>query len=392
MSRHVEKTLKAKLHQPTATKQERLEYLYTEWNQCLDDHNEGISYADRQKEYDIHSIYVQDVKRVDSNDNTEHPVYIRSQGLKIECTDNSIATYFAGIPIEPYERIWLPLGLGPRQQRQLQKGEVRGSLICKHSDGFYMHITLRLPAEPDRLPADPTFIGIDVGETNSLASVALSNRKPTNGRFWSGSEYKRINKKYGDIRRRLQERGADTLIEQVKDEQYRKLDDLRHKQTCELVAYAEQYEDPVIVMEDLTDIRNNIDYGTEMNRRLHGWAFRKLQTYIEYKAKERGIPVIYVDSRNTSQKCHNCLYKGRRNGSEFRCTNDACPITQYHADLNAAINIAHRGAFHSAENADLGKERYDDSTVDGAPLTVLQPRTCASTPTRRAPVMKQCTG
>jgi IS605 OrfB family transposase len=32
----------------------------------------------------------------------------------------------------------------------------------------------------------------------------------------------------------------------------------------------------VLVLQDLTDIRENMDYGEHMNQRLYGWGFAKL--------------------------------------------------------------------------------------------------------------------
>jgi len=40
-----------------------------------------------------------------------------------------------------------------------------------------------------------------------------------------------------------------------------------------------------------------------MNRKLHLWSFRRLQLYIGYKAKLEGLPVKYVDPKNTSSLC-----------------------------------------------------------------------------------------
>ncbi|MEM2848817.1 MAG: zinc ribbon domain-containing protein [Candidatus Bathyarchaeia archaeon] len=40
-----------------------------------------------------------------------------------------------------------------------------------------------------------------------------------------------------------------------------------------------------------------------MNRRLYSWNFRKLQSYIDYKAKLKGLVVIYVNPKNTSSLC-----------------------------------------------------------------------------------------
>jgi len=53
--------------------------------------------------------------------------------------------------------------------------------------------------------------------------------------------------------------------------------------------YLFEGENPVFVMEDLTYIRERLDYGKYMNRRLHSWAFARLQGRIEDKATEAGI-------------------------------------------------------------------------------------------------------
>ena len=98
----------------------------------------------------------------------------------------------------------------------------------------------------------------------------------------------------------------------------------------------------MIVLEDLADIREDLDYGEWMNRRLHAWAFARLQGRTEDKAREAGIPVEYVHPEYTSQTCHACQHIGYRNGDEFQCTNDECWVTEYHADINAAVNIADR--------------------------------------------------
>jgi putative transposase len=56
-------------------------------------------------------------------------------------------------------------------------------------------------------------------------------------------------------------------------------------------------------MEDLKGIRKRINYGRMLNRRLHSWNFRRLQFYVEYKAKLEGLRVVYVSPRGTSSLC-----------------------------------------------------------------------------------------
>ena len=58
-----------------------------------------------------------------------------------------------------------------------------------------------------------------------------------------------------------------------------------------------------IIMEDLRGVRKRIRYNKVLNRRLHSWNFRKLQFFIEYKARLNGIPVVYVRPNKTSSLC-----------------------------------------------------------------------------------------
>ena len=72
---------------------------------------------------------------------------------------------------------------------------------------------------------------------------------------------------------------------------------------------------------------------------MHSWNFAQLQRFIEYKAQAKGIKVVYVDARYTSQKCSRCGHtskKNRRDQARFVC--ERCGF-QLNADLNASRNI-----------------------------------------------------
>ena len=77
------------------------------------------------------------------------------------------------------------------------------------------------------------------------------------------------------------------------------------------------------------------------NRRwFHSWNFAQLQRYIEYKAQEKGISVVYLDARYSSQKCSRCGYRIRSNRKDqvhFECRKCGYRLN---ADLNAARNLA----------------------------------------------------
>ncbi|MGB9858903.1 MAG: RNA-guided endonuclease TnpB family protein [Moorellaceae bacterium] len=94
----------------------------------------------------------------------------------------------------------------------------------------------------------------------------------------------------------------------------------------------------VILMEDLRYIRERIRAAKEQRLLQHSWAFGQLGKFIEYKAAERGIDVVYVDPRHTSQRCPRCgsTNRSNRHGHLFRCT--SCGFAG-HADIVAATNI-----------------------------------------------------
>lgn len=86
-------------------------------------------------------------------------------------------------------------------------------------------------------------------------------------------------------------------------------------------------------MEKLTGITADSD------RFLKNWSYFDLQTKIEYKAKEAGITVVYVDPQYTSQRCSKCGYisKENRKVQAIFC----CQKCGYkaNADYNASQNI-----------------------------------------------------
>jgi len=85
---------------------------------------------------------------------------------------------------------------------------------------------------------------------------------------------------------------------------------------------------------------------------------------IRYKAVEKGIPVKTVNPRNTSKECHACGEVGYRpQQATFKCTNDACWMGEYQADVNGAVNIADR--YLSGESRFREHENDDDSAEDG---------------------------
>ena len=100
-----------------------------------------------------------------------------------------------------------------------------------------------------------------------------------------------------------------------------------------------------IVMENLKGIRKLYRKGNGQGRdyraRLNSWSYYELQRQIEYKAKWRGVPVIYVQPHKTSSVCSICGFPI----TECAERKVYCPKCDkvMDRDENAALNIVMAG-------------------------------------------------
>ena len=87
-------------------------------------------------------------------------------------------------------------------------------------------------------------------------------------------------------------------------------------------------------------MRDSIDYGTRMNRRLHSLPFASLQDMVSYKAAWKGIPSDEVDPEHTSQRCPRteCQHTERTNRHKKRFKCCQCGF-QDHSDRKAAVCV-----------------------------------------------------
>lgn len=262
-------------------------------------------------------------------------------------TTNVLTPYWLTLSLSRKQRISLPIVFGDSQRQRIEEAlgrewEFATVEMVKRNGEWYAHFVLEravvVPDEPE------TFIGVDVGERNLAVAVAISKHdpdKPMKGQFWKGSEVKRIRGKYGHIRRSLQRKKKLDKLKELKGRERRIVEQQLHIIANDIVAYARQFPNPVIVMEELNGIRNNFKKGKKLNKRFHSLPFRRLQEIVEYKALLEGIEVVYLtkkETRNTTKTCHRCGHVARANGREFRCPK--CGLV-YNRDLNAAVNIAH---------------------------------------------------
>lgn len=215
---------------------------------------------------------------------------------------------------------------------QYQQGE---SDLTYRKGEFYLLATCDVPEE---IPLDiDDFLGVDLGITN----IAVDS----DGTFYQGKGVNNVRHRHRCLRQRLQAKQTDSARRKLKrlaGREFRFASNTNHTISKRIVETA-QGTGRGIALEDLTHIRSRVTVRKSQRATLHSWSFYQLRSFIEYKAQRVGIPVVYIDPRNTSRQCSHCGHiakANRPNQSTFSCV--SCGFS-LNADHNAALNIRVRG-------------------------------------------------
>jgi putative transposase len=200
---------------------------------------------------------------------------------------------------------------------------------------YYLHVTVERDEPETELgeAENGTVLGVDLGVEN----IAVTST----GTFYSGGLFNHRRDEYERVRGSLQQTGTESAhrtIKQMGGREHRWNRDVLHTISKAIVQEAITHECSVIAFEDLTDIRERLPGA----KAFHGWAFRQLHEYVEYKAEVFGIRTQQVNPAYTSQRCSKCgttLEENRRSQAEFKCRKCGYAV---HADYNAAKNVATR--------------------------------------------------
>ncbi|KUK29476.1 MAG: Transposase, IS605 OrfB family, partial [Methanosarcinales archeaon 56_1174] len=184
------------------------------------------------------------------------------------------------------------------------------------------------------------FMGVDIG----LNYIAVASTTDLECTFFDGGIIKHIRHMFVGMRERLQRKGsrsAKRMLKRLAGREKRLINNICHVASKRVVEFALEKGVDVIGLEDLNGIRKRTKVRKKQRYDFESWVYRKLQFIIEYKAKQRGIAVVYVDPKHTSITCPRCYHvnKANRNGKLFRCK--ACGYT-LNADLVGARNIERR--------------------------------------------------
>lgn len=249
----------------------------------------------------------------------------------------------------------IPFVCGEHQWRLLQTQQGETDLACIDGE-FYLFAVCNVD-QPTPLDVDG-FLGVDLG----VANIAVDSDKTIH----QGKTVKNVRYRNRQLRRKLQAKGTKStrrLLKKRSKKEQRFATWTNHNISKTIVATA-QGTNRGVALEDLTGIRDRITARKPQSATLHSWSFFQLRSFIEYKAKQAGVPVVAVDPRNTSRTCPCCGHidkANRKTQDKFLCV--VCGFSGL-ADHIAAVNISRRAEVRLPNVS--GIPEYRDSARDKA--------------------------
>jgi len=193
----------------------------------------------------------------------------------------------------------------------------------------YLHITFE--KDITDTPTNGTFVGLDRG----ISNLAVTS----NNKFYTGKHVKRVSQYYRNLRRKLHKvntKSAKRHLQKISGQEKRFKADINHKISKSIIESLNPGD--TLVLEDLTGIRAK-RLRKEVRILINNWSFYQLEQFLTYKANAKGIGIIKVEAKYTSQtcsKCGHCARANRKTQALFVCKQ--CGYT-LNADLNASRNI-----------------------------------------------------
>ncbi|MPM21191.1 IS200/IS605 family transposase ISClte2 [bioreactor metagenome] len=199
--------------------------------------------------------------------------------------------------------------------------------------GFHWMAQICVPAEDKEFVGDG-ILGVDLGILCPAVGVVAADGKTQF--FGNGRQNKHLRRKYKELRRQLGKQKKVNAIRAINNKESRIMRDINHKLSRQIVTFAAENNCGTIHLENLSGIRRTSRLRGKNKASLHNWTFFELASFIEYKARELGIKVIYIKPEYTSQSCPSCGERNKVKDRNYQC---GCGY-HAHRDRVGALNIA----------------------------------------------------
>lgn len=241
---------------------------------------------------------------------------------------------------EPSVSIWtvggrlsIPFVAGERQMRLLQSRMGETKLAYRQGEWYLLAACEIDDLEP--FVAEGV-LGVDLGLRNIAAD--------SDGNTHSSSMVNSVRHRHRRLRKKLQRRRTKSKrrrLQKLSGKERRFVTNTNHIISKRIVELAERTK-RAVALEELKGLRSRVRARRQQRTQLHNWSFGQLRSFIEYKATLKGVPVVYVDPRNTSRECPDCGHissSNRPSQAVFKCIQCG---SAGHADSIAARNITSR--------------------------------------------------
>jgi len=323
-------------------------------------------YTELQDRYDVVSCLPYSVAEVAWSIVKKHKrwqrrPYAKRLMFKMEAASFSLNYSILSLPFRKGKRVLIPMQYGDYQRFFLKdKTLKRGSVTMTESSIVIAFSKEKSVAMPLRR------VGYDLNEKSIVGS---------DGTHHDLSEVARLHTLYGIRRSKFYERHPhDRRLKKKFGGSRREKDRVNQvlHRVATLMVDKARANNEAIVLERLKGIRyahqrGNAE-GKSRRRRIAQWPFRRLQSYIDYRARWAGVPIEYVSPSYTSKTCNVC---GHVN-TKLKVTDRSwlCPScgAKLERDPNSAINIERRGKIRCLGEVRPGA-RGTDEAVKGNETT-----------------------
>lgn len=207
--------------------------------------------------------------------------------------------------------------------------KLRSGIVKYINSDIIVILQYQLPNTDERQVGE--IIGLDRGMYQIVST--------SDGRNYSSKQVRAIKRKMLYNRRCLQKKGthsAKRKLKKLSGKEQRFVRDINH---CISKKLANNSSVQIYVLEDLKYIKKQ-HKGKILNQRFNGWSYYQLEEFLRYKCESKGIQLVKVSAKYTSQRCSQCgkIDKNNRHKNHYSCS---CGYHE-HADINAAKNIRDR--------------------------------------------------
>ena len=232
---------------------------------------------------------------------------------------------------------------------KVSRGNIQAARIVPRGNHFVIEILYKVTKKPLKSETPTRVAFIDPG-LNNLLTVTSNCFNPL---IYNGKPLKAINqlsnKNIAALKRELSFRGLRTssLLQSVYSKRSRRLIDLTHKITTELVNQLDSNNIDTVIFGHNVGQKQDINLGKVTNQNFVQIPFTQLMTQLQYKCELRGIRFIMTEESYTS-KCSFLDEEEIRKHSEYqgkrlkRGLFETSTGTLINADVNGSLNIGRK--------------------------------------------------